>query len=141
MVDLVGTCPKDFWQEWIEEGDPAGSPESGEEWGWHTRHRHARLIVPGDRFYVVAWGRLRGWAPVTRAHDDGNGGYVICRRGGAVACTTDENIPGFRGLLNRWWPREAEKSFPDWQTAGIDVKPVKPARTTDLLSSLDTGAR
>jgi hypothetical protein len=34
MVDLVGTCPKDFWREWIAEGDAAGEPESGEEWGW-----------------------------------------------------------------------------------------------------------
>lgn len=25
MVDLVGTCPKDFWEEWIAEGDPAGT--------------------------------------------------------------------------------------------------------------------
>src|SRR5688572_25828523 len=51
MVDLVGTCPKDFWQEWIEEGDPAGTPETGEEWGWYTRHSFAKLAVPGDRFY------------------------------------------------------------------------------------------
>ena len=27
MSDLVGTCPKDFWLEWIAEGDAAGEPE------------------------------------------------------------------------------------------------------------------
>lgn len=33
----VGTCPKDFWEEWIAEGDAAGDPETGEE--WETRGR------------------------------------------------------------------------------------------------------
>lgn len=61
MTDLVGTCPMDFWNEWIAEGDPVGSPESGEEWGWYTTHWRAGTIKPGDRFYVVAWGRLRGY--------------------------------------------------------------------------------
>jgi hypothetical protein len=23
-MDLVGTCPKDFWLQWIAEGDAAG---------------------------------------------------------------------------------------------------------------------
>jgi hypothetical protein len=34
MVDLVGTCPMDFWKEWIAEGDAAGLPESGLEKRW-----------------------------------------------------------------------------------------------------------
>lgn len=118
MVDLVGTCPKDFWEEWIAEGDPAGTPESGEEWGWYTRHRFARLIRPGDRFYVVAWGRLRGWAPVTRVQDNGDS-FVICRRGNAVACTIDQPIPSFRGLEKVWWPRDIERPFPAWRTEGV----------------------
>lgn len=135
MVDLVGTCPKDFWQEWIEEGDAAGLPESGEEWGWYTRHSYARNIKPGDRFYVVAWGRVRGYSLVTRLHNDGAGGYVICRRGGAVACTIDKPTPGFRGLERRWWSYEDERPFPDWQTADVGVKPIKAPRR-DLLSVL-----
>lgn len=122
MTDLVGTCPKDFFLEWIAEGDAAGDAESGEEWGWYTSDSTARLIKPGDRFYVVAWGRLRGWAPVTRLRDGGRGNYVICRRGGAVACTVDFPIPGFRGLKKPWWPREDERPFPDWRTAGVGVK-------------------
>lgn len=119
MVDLVGTCPKGFWEEWIAEGDPAGAPESGEEWGWFTRDPKAARIRPGDRFYVVSYGLLRGWAPVTRIHDGGNGAYAICRRGGAVACTIDAAIPGFRGLRVRWWALEMEVPFPDWKTAGV----------------------
>lgn len=127
-MDLVGTCPKNFWPEWIEEGDPAGSPETGEEWGWYTRHSSARLIVPGDRFYVVAWGRLRGYALVTRLHVDGHGGYVICRKGGAVACTIDKPIPGFRGLERPSWSRADERPFPEWQTEGVGMKPIKPPK-------------
>lgn len=132
MTDLVGTCPKDFWNEWIAEGDPAGTPYTGEEWGWYTRHRKAALIKPGDRFYVVAWGRLRGWAPVTRIERT-EGGWIVCRRGDAVACTIDEPIPGFRGLMERWWPREAERPFPDWKTAGYGQKVAKPVAQGALL--------
>lgn len=36
MADLVGTCPKDFWEEWLAEGDAAGDPPTGQEWGWYT---------------------------------------------------------------------------------------------------------
>lgn len=110
MVDLVGTCPKWFWEEWIAEGDAAGEPETGEEWGWYTRHSFRSLILPGDRFYVVAHGKLRGFAPVTAVR-----GGAICRKGSGVACTIAEPVPGFRGLRKRWWPREAEVPFPEWR--------------------------
>lgn len=115
MSDLVGTCPKDFWEEWIAEGDPAGSPESGQEWSWYTSDRKARMLQPGDRFYVVAHGKLRGWAPVTRIARHPDGSYEIVRKGSAVACTVPWAIPGFRGLRVRWWNLADEKPFPDWQ--------------------------
>lgn len=127
MPDLVGTCPKDFWQEWIEEGDAAGLPESGEEWGWWTKDSLAASIKPGQRFYVVAHGLLRGWAPVVRVVKKGPS-WVICRKGGAVACTITTPIPGFRGLRTRWWDYEDERPFPDWQTAGLPVKEPKQPR-------------
>lgn len=111
MVDLVGTCPKNFWEEWIDEGDAAGDPVSGAEWWWVTRHQYRFLIKPGDRFYVVAHGKLRGYAPVTKYECN-----AIMRKGGAVACTIDEAIPGFRGLRIRWWDRSAERPFPEWRT-------------------------
>jgi hypothetical protein len=116
VPDLVGTCPKDFWEEWIAEGDAAGDPETGEEWGWYTAHSYAAKIKPGDRFYVVAHGKLRGYAivtRVTRTADESQ--WIICRRGGAVACTIDAPIPGFRGLRFRWWDVGQEKPFPDWR--------------------------
>lgn len=121
MTDLVGTCPKGFWREWIAEGDAAGEPYTGEEWGWYTRDPMAALIRPGDRFYVIAWGRLRGWAPVTSLDDmfAAERDWVICRRGDAVACTIEAPIAGFRGLRQRWWDRSAELPFPDWKTAGV----------------------
>lgn len=136
MVDLVGTCPKDFWPEWIAEGDAAGDPETGEEWGWYTGHSYIHLINPGDRFYVVAHGLLRGYAPVTRVEINVYGKGFIGRRGGAVACTIDDPIPGFRGLRERWWSRDAERPFPDWKTAGIEAKlprPTKAQRQANLF--------
>lgn len=110
MTDLVGTCPKDFWEQWIAEGDAAAEPETGEEWGWFTTHRFKELILPGDRFYVVAHGKLRGFAPVVSVTRG-----AIVRKGGAIACTIDDPIPGFRGLRKRWWDRAIEKPFPDWK--------------------------
>jgi hypothetical protein len=115
-MDLVGTCPKSFWLEWIAEGDAAGDPETGEEWGWWTEHSLIAKIGPGDRFYVVAHGKLRGWSPVTRVHRPMmREAGAICRRGNGVACTIPESITGFRGLRVRWWPREIEVPFPDWR--------------------------
>lgn len=114
MSDLVGVCPKDFWLEWIAEGDAAGDPYTGEEWGWFTRAPLTRQIRPGDRFYVVAHGKLRGYSPVTRVKW-GDGSGVICRRGGGVAVTLDTPVPSFRGLRHRWWDRAAELPFPNWK--------------------------
>lgn len=122
MPDLVGTCPKSFWLDWIAEGDAASDKVgvvypsiTGEEWSWYTRHSLARSIQPGDRFYVVAHGKLRGYAPVTRVGLIDFHSYEICRRGYAVACTIPESIPGFRGLRLRWWDRSIEMPFPDWK--------------------------
>ena len=77
-MDLVGTCPKGEFLAWIAEGDAVGEPYTGEEWGWYTSHSLAATIKPGDRFYVVAHGKLRGWAPVTRVEDHSHkgGGHV-----------------------------------------------------------------
>lgn len=138
MTDLVGTCPKDFWLEWIAEGDAAGDAPTGEEWGWYTRDSLALQTKPGDRFYVVAHGMLRGWAPVTRLHvAGGDSGFIICRHAGAVACTVPTPIPGFRGLRTRWWDRAAEIEFPDWKSRGLPEpkrKRIAPAPLLDARS-------
>jgi hypothetical protein len=117
MVDLVGICPKGDWLGWLDEGDLAGAAWSGAEYGWYTRDKRARQAKPGDRFYIVAFGRLRGYAPVVRVADHGDS-FVIIRAGDAVACTLADPVPGFRGLRRRWWKREAETPFPEWRAAG-----------------------
>lgn len=114
MSDLVVTCPKDFFLQWIEEGDAAGEPYTGEEWGWFMRGRKPD-IGAGDRLYVVAHGKLRGYAPVTRLHWNDRSG-AICRRGEAVAVTIDQPIKGFQSWRRRWWDRAIEKPFPEWKT-------------------------
>ena len=118
MVDLVGTCPKTFWKEWLYEGDCAGTPDSGQEWEWTTRHSLVNSIDIGDRFYIVAHGKLRGYALVTGVWISPHGfrwGGAVYRKGGAVACTIDQPIPGFRGLRKRWWDRADEHSFLNWK--------------------------
>ncbi len=120
MSDLVVTVPKNLWWEWIAEGDAAGEPETGEEWGFYVG-RARPPIGAGERLYIVAWGRLRGYAPVTSVVDT-FGGWCICRRGGAIAATLDVPITGFRGWRRVWWNRDAERPFPDWRAAGVGAK-------------------
>jgi len=112
-MDLVVTVPKWFWPEWLDEGDCVGEPVTGEEWGFYLGTKLAP-ILPGERLYIVAWGRLRGYAPVTRVQPG-----CICRQGGAVAITIPETIPGFRGWRKPWWDRASEVPFPNWKTEGV----------------------
>ena len=117
MTDFVGTCPKDFWMEWLREGDVAGTEESGQEYYWRTRHPLAEQVHPGDRLYIVANGKLRGYAPIVSVQfDPQKRTWWLVRKGGAVACTVDEYIRGFQGLRKRWWLRSREKPFENWMT-------------------------
>lgn len=115
--DVVVTVPMDLWQLWIEEGDLPGDEPTGEEWGFYTSGGRPN-IRPGDRVYVVAHGRLRGYAPLSRLEVEGNR-LSFGRKGGAVAVTIPESIRGFRGWRYRWWNRAIETSFEDWRTAGV----------------------
>lgn len=117
MSHLVVTVPKALWTDWIEEGDAAGEPDTGEEWGFYLGGARPP-IEPGERLYIVAHGMLRGYAPITRVAR-AEAQWVICRRGGAVAVTIDEPIVGFRGWRRCWWAPELEKPFPDWKTCGV----------------------
>ena len=112
MPDIVVTVPKWFWPQWISEGDAAGEPATGEEWGFSVGFRPD--AVTGDRCYVVAHGKLRGYAPLTRLHFDG-AKWHICREAGAVAVTVPEPIKGFQGFRYRWWDQSIETPFPDWK--------------------------
>lgn len=126
MADLVVTVPKNLWFDWLGEGDAAGEPDTGEEWGFYVGWRRPP-IQQYDRLYIVAWGRLRGYSLVTRVATTERG-YAICRRGGAEAITIPAPIPGFRGWRERWWPLHTERPFPNWKTAGTprEAKPDGP---------------
>ena len=126
VADLVVTVPKPLWTGWLEEGDLPGTPPTGEEWAWFIGG-HKPDAGPGDRLYVVAHGRLRGYAPITRVVRAPNypGKWAICREAGAVACTVPETIKGFQGWRRRWWDRLAEVSFPDWMTEGVPLRTIR----------------
>jgi hypothetical protein len=114
MSDVVVTVPKSFGLDrWIEEGDPAGAPASGTEWGFFMGG-HPPKILPGERVYVVYNGKLRGYSPLVRVERTASG-YALVRRGGAVAVTIPEHIPGFRGFRYRWWNTAIETPFPNWK--------------------------
>jgi hypothetical protein len=128
-MDLVVTVPKKLWPDWIAEGDAAGDAPTGEEWGFHVSQRPR--IGRGERLYVVAWGLLRGYAPVVRVHEVGPRSFIICREADAVACTVKSGMrfDGFRGARARWWEREQEVPFLEWKTAGL------PAAMRELVRS------
>jgi hypothetical protein len=116
-MDVCVTVPMRFWQDWIEEGDAVGEPRSGETWHFYLYGTPPKIEV-GERVYVVAHGKLRGYAPLTGIwHDpDDPRHYALERRDGAVAVTLPTAIRGFRGWRYVWWEREDEVPFPGWRT-------------------------
>ena len=134
MADWVGTCPKRFWDEWLEEGNCAGDQQDPAfPFGWRTSSRFARDVRKGDRFYVVSWGRLRGYATVTHVdeHRDRWTNTVIERvifRADPVAVTLPRRVEGFRGLRRQWWARQEEIPFPDWKKVEKPKPKPRPGR-------------
>ena len=127
-MDVVVTVPKQGWRDWLAEGHCAEEPciyEEGEYhyFGWGE----APTIVPGERVYIVAHGRVRGYAPLVRlarpaAREAGwwrGAHWALVRRGQARAVTIPDVVRGFRGWRYRWWDRGSEEAFRDWQTAGV----------------------
>lgn len=119
MPDVCITVPKASWADWLAEGDLAGwnEPAKFRSHYW-IAHQPLPEIAVGERVYVVAHGRLRGYAPLV-------GIETVCslrperaclmREGGAVAVTIAEPIRGFMGWRYRFWDREIEITFPDWK--------------------------
>lgn len=119
MTDVVVTVPKGMWEEWLAEGDLPGDPQGDMESHFWLFPFTMPRIEPGNRVYIVAHGKLRGYAPLRRVeqycelrHDRA----CLVRNGDAVAVTIAEPIRGFQGWRYRWWQREDEQPFPDWRT-------------------------
>jgi len=113
MTDILVCVPKARWADWVGEGDPAGTEWSG-DFEYVYSVRTAPDIKPGERVYIAALGKLRGYAPLVRV-DRTSHGFGLVRRGGAVAVTIPEPVRGFPGWRVRWWDRGAEMPFPDWR--------------------------
>jgi len=121
MPDVVVTVPKNFefngkrgLAAWIAEGDLPGDPWGGEDWHFYLGG-NAPNINPGERVYVVCEGKLRGYSELIRIEREGN--YIgLVRHNRSEAVTLADPIKGFQGFRYRWWNREDEIPFPDWQT-------------------------
>lgn len=120
MADVVVTVPKAMWHEWIGEGDLPGDEPQWDSHFWIGGGLPD--IQPGDRVYVVSHGRVRGYAPLFQTERRCRlrpSRACLLRRGEAVAVTIPEIVRGFQGWRYRWWERDAELPFPDWQTEGV----------------------
>ncbi|HWQ10116.1 MAG TPA: DUF1489 family protein [Holophaga sp.] len=119
MADIVVTVPKGLWSEWLEEGDLAGQPWSEEaEYHFWIRPDRLPMIAAGERVYIVAHGRLRGFAPLVRIERDcilARTRACLVRRNDAVAVTIPGDVTGFQGWRYRWWNRATEVPFPEWK--------------------------
>jgi hypothetical protein len=115
VSDVVVTVPRDRWQEWLREGDLAGQRWSGQRYEFRLRVNGVPKIVPGERVYIVARGRLRGYAPLLEL-DSGAGEVRLIRGGEAVAVTIPFEIGGFQGFRYRWWERRQEQPFAEWRS-------------------------
>lgn len=113
-MDVVVTVPKQYWRTWLGEGALPDDPPTGCQYLFTVASRPG--IEPGERVYVVAGGKLRGYAPLVRIDTALRGKCHLVRAGGAVAVTIPQPIPGFRGFRYRWWDRRDERPFPDWKT-------------------------
>lgn len=149
MADVVVTVPQSRWAAWVGEGDLPGAEAEYES--------HFMFAGPipkvelGDRVYIVAWGLVRGYAPLVAVEERCSldpRRHCFLREGGAEAvtprcrrhhgrmwtcnqpgCIRGEpwfvnndhplTVTGFRGVIARWWPREIEMPFPDWQWEGV----------------------
>jgi hypothetical protein len=135
MTDIVVTVPKAIWYDWIDEGDLPDEPYSGEEEYHFFGHGPLPNIASGERVYIVAHGRLRGYAPLVRIDTRDilrtdtsaaywwwpSATYGLVRHGGAVAVTIPTPIRGFQGWRYRWWERSEEVPFPDWMDEGVKL--------------------
>jgi hypothetical protein len=116
VSDVVVTVPKRLWSAWIDEGDLPGEEESGCEYAFYLGGPRPEIHA-GERVYVVAHGKVRGYAPLVRFEYGIGTRYALIRSGSAVACTIPDPVTGFRGWRYRWWNRVDEVPFPDWQHA------------------------
>lgn len=117
-MDIVVTVPKQLWLMWINEGNLPGQP-----WNGLLNHfmiPQGRLplnLHSGDRLYIVAYGKLRGFSPIVDWEQQCTlNPFRSCliRKNDAKAVTIPENIKGFQGWRYRFWNREDEIEFKDW---------------------------
>jgi hypothetical protein len=124
MSDVCVTVPMRLWEEWLDEGSLPGEPDTGDTFHFWLASPLPEM-QPGERVYIVAHGRLRGYAPLVaierRCRLRPSVGCLV-RRGGAVAVTIDRPIKGFRGWRYVDWGRSEERPFPDWASANVHTE-------------------
>lgn len=138
MSDVVVTVPKHMWEAWIAEGDLPGEQAQYVSHFWIPAESLPTIQV-GERVYIVAHGKLRGYAPLTGIErrctlPGASSRACLLREGDAEAVTITEPVRGFQGWRYRWWDRTDEVPFPNWKAA--DGQPPSAPEPPPLQPSL-----
>lgn len=102
-MDVLVTVKEEDWDRWLEDGDLAGDPWSGQEHGI-TVMGHPK-IEHGERVYILAGGIVRGYAPLIRAEVlwlRGKWRTTLFRGGGARAMTPMCVYPTTCDCMPKW---------------------------------------
>ncbi len=76
-------------------------------------------IGPGDRVYLVAWGRVRGYVRMAKLSNTLDGWVLGCSSAVVPTTIPAVGIATFRGAKAPWWKRPDEQPFPGWASDGI----------------------
>jgi hypothetical protein len=98
--DVVVTVAKEQWEAWVAERD-----EHVFGLGWAHPD-----VWPDGRVYVIADGRVQGFAPLVRLDDPAPDARSLVCAGEVECLTIDQPVNGFEGWRYRWWPRAAEQA-------------------------------
>jgi hypothetical protein len=63
-MDIVVTVPQQLWLAWLAEGDLPGDPPTGHGYHFWIAPFALPNTQPGERVYVFAFGRVRGYTPL-----------------------------------------------------------------------------
>jgi hypothetical protein len=116
MPDIVVTVPMARWEDWLDEGDLPGDEWDGvSEYHWFARGPKPQ-IAAGQRVYIVAHGKVRGYAPLVAIDS-----VVSGRKRDRFSVVRIVTQPDGHAKYVHWFPQP----LPEWWWPGSDYGLVR----------------